>query len=345
MKLPLRSLKESIRKVKVGISTKDLVEELTHLSFINGNIVAYNDKLCVISPFPQIEDNFSIKAQDFQKMLDSFSDEEIKFEIKTENEKHTVKLSSKDTISEIEVNKDLRVIEEVFDSFDLKKGFKKLKTKEFMRNLGLVSFSADKSISEQNLHCVALKDGLLMSTDGLRFSLYEIEEDLEGFLIPADSANKVSHVEATHVKIENDWAIFKDNGGTFYACRNVAGEYPDLKEYVKGLSFKEEVYEFPKGTQSLINSISFMCDGDTPFEKSVTVSMSPKGLVITARKSNGYIKKKLKAKYKKEVVFQINPDALYDILSITNEVMLSKENDMAKLSSDNFTHIMRIAIR
>ena len=118
-------------------------------------------------------------------------------------------------------------------------------------------------------------------------------------------------------------------------------EYPDCLPFFE-LEGGSRL-RMPKGLKGAVDSVTFFAEGDTDFDKKITVSFKEDSVFCTGEGRNGWIEKKVPINYRrKDVSFVINPIFFSQILDNVTSVTLTKEKALFK--SGNFKHVIALPI-
>jgi len=335
MKINKNELLKVLSAVRPGIAKKDIVEQATHFIFTGNEVITYNDRICISHPF-KTDFQCSVKGEEFYKLISSITDDDI--EIKVDDKQITVKADK--------VRSGLSTLVEsgVVELIDLlgidKQEWKKL-PKGFNQGIFLCMFSASKDISQTYLSCVATRGNALFSSDNFRVSLYELEDELPEFLIPAISVIELSKFDVEKYSLADSWIHFKTKENVIFSSRIVVAEYPDISgffEIEKGTKIN-----FPKELKSVVEAVSIMAEGDLDLNKKIDIKITKGKMTCRGEKDRGWVERDCDIDYKgKEIEFSINPIFFGQILDKATTMVLSE--DRALFESDFFKHIMSLPI-
>lgn len=338
LKINTEEILNALSAVRPGLASKEFVETTTHYLFSDDKIITFNGKICISYPCNYFNDVFTIKAKDFYNVIKTIKDDQ--FSCKITNSR--LMLKSKDTEAGIKINKDDMQVKEMYDELgidDLE--FQKLNdAEEFKKGLNLCRFSTSKDATYGFFYCLSVNKDHICSSDNYRASYFEIDEDIEPFLIPATSVNELVNYDFNEICIDNNWVHFRNEDGLIFSSGLIDGEYPDFKDMLLN-SKKETEVSLPKELKDILDQVAVMSKGETDVEKKVAILIENGILTCKSEKDIGYLKKKIKTKYKGDTVsFSINPIFLQQILTKTNKFFLTDKG--ALFSTDNFTHLLAI---
>lgn len=293
-------------------------------------------------PFEQIDEKpFSVKADEFYKVLKALKSKECTFSVKDDS----LILKTNDTESKIAINTDNESsLQEIKESIDIDNiEFVELNDPEtFVNSIYMTSFVAAKEITDECIFCVNVTPEHIQGTDSYRISHCEIDEpDIEEFLIPASVAVNLKNYEIFSVGFSEEWVHFMTETGAIISCRIVQGEYPDLEDVLGSLE-ADETINLPEELADDLKDVAFMCKGEYEIEKTVQILKEKDILTLKAEKDTGYIKKKYEFDEDiKPFEIHVNPIFLHQTLKNNNE--MTHTDDFIAFISDKVTNVLAIA--
>lgn len=321
-------LTKVLNKVKAGLGDKNVIEQFGHFIFKPGHVIAYNDELCATTPI-DLQMETSVDADDLQKLLKTTATSEI--ELKTENQKLYIKAEdgTKGALASVVEDKVSKYVESLeLDAIE----WLPLPA-QALKGLYLCSFSASKDLTQGILTCVSVSENLICSTDTLRVSYFEMEEEMTPFLIPARSVSDIVSQPVTKYAVKNGWVYFGTEDNLILASRVLSGDYPDLTPY---LEVNGEQVEFPDSVSKTISAISFMAEGEHDADKLVEISFQKGQIIAKAEKATGWVEKPAAWEGDLEFTIFANPDFMIDVLEKTSTAELGE--DAILFVMDNFKH-------
>lgn len=339
MKVNRKELVEVLSRIKPGLAKKELIEQATHFIFCNGEAVTFSDQICLIHPFV-CDFNFSVKAEEFTKIIDGMSEEEFDMSL----EDGILSIKSKSTKAKLSTIVDetakvehlIAVIKQEIAAPDF---FKPL-PKEFLDAIYLCAFSANKDMATGVRSCVAVKDDQVCSTDNLRVSSYIMDGKVQEMLIPAKDAIELTKYKVVDYGVSDNWLHFRTKSGIVFNCKCMKGEYP--YGIIESLISQESAnVELPSSIGATAASLSSLTEGDQEINKAITISVEPGKVTLKAEKERGWVEKIVPFEYKGEpFTFMTNPNFFAQIMNHATKFILL--DGVAQFESDNFVHVMSL---
>ena len=322
-----------LNSIRPGLARKGIVEQSTHFMFLGKDVATFSDQIAIIHPF-ETAFPFSVKGDEFYKLISGITEEDLTFSL-TEGKISIKSKSTKAGMSTIVDDKD-RVDKLVVN---LKKEMKDWQDipKDMISGLYLAMFSAAKDLSQGTLSCIYVTGKDILSSDSLRASWYEMESEVDDFLIPAkDVAELVKFTDIVSFCQSSNWIHFKTQGGATFSARKIPGVFKDLR---KRFEIEGDTIELPPTLKEVTDSIIFLSEGDIEVNKIISVGIEKDSITLKAEKETGWVEKIVDFKYKgKPLQFLINPIFLSQILSKATEITLN--NSIALFATESFYHII-----
>lgn len=341
MKVQKAELLSALSKVKPGLAKKEIVEQATHFIFAEGEIVTFNDQLCIMHPF-ECDAAFSVKGEEFFKIISNIAEEEFNMTV----DDTTIKIKSKSTKASLstvigEAATVTHLIEKIKAEISGKDFWKPL-PKNFIDGLYLCAFSASKDLATGVRACVAIKGETAYSTDGLRASMFVYDGKIDELLIPAKDALELSKYKVKEYGISDNWVHFRTKDGIIFNCKSMKGDYP-YKSVHALFEDDEPTITFPETLREAVNAVIILAEGDVEINKIISVEVSNGKITCKAEKERGKIEKTVSFDYKgDDFTFIINPIFFNQILQHATGLNLYDEKAM--FSSDNFWHVVALPL-
>jgi len=337
MKVQKLNLLSILTKVRPGLAKKEIVEQASHFIFTKTDIATFNDRVCIIHPF-ESDIEFSVKGDDFYKIVDKISESE--FEITLEDD--SIKIKSKSTKAKLstivgETAMITPMIENIKQSM-IGKGFWQTLPSDFSDGLYLCAFSASKDLSSGVKSCCAIRKDGLYTTDNIRVSTYIMEKEMKELLLPVRDVISLINYQPIEYGISENWAHFRSKEGVIFNCKIMKGEYPfDL---LNGLFEDAPVtLEFPTNLRENVEAIISFAEGEEEVNKCISVTVEKGKIVCKAEKERGEIIKTVESDYEGEAfTFLINPIFLSQVLKKATQFVLLDGKGM--FVSSNFYHLL-----
>lgn len=331
------SLLDILNKIRPGLAKKAVVEQSSHFMFLGEDVATFSDQIAIIHPF-KTEQPFSVKGEEFYKLISGITDTELEFQLK----------EGKLTIKSKSTKAGMSTIVDDKDKVDkLVKMLKKEMTDwtpvpaELLQGLYLSMFSAAKDLSQGTLSCIYVSGNDILSSDSLRASWFEMNDEMKPFLIPAKDVNELIKFPDIKEYCQSDnWIHFKTEKDVTFSVRKVLGVFKDLR---KKFNIEGESISLPEGLKEVTDSIIFLSEGDIEVNKIISVTIADGKITCKAEKETGWVEKTIDFPgYEEEVSFLINPIFLSQILSKSTEMTLTES--VALFSTENFKHIVALPV-
>lgn len=334
-------LLEILTKLKPGLAKKGIIEQTTHFIFTSKDIITFSDQIAIVHPF-DIDVSFSVKGDDFYKLICGIDEEE--FDLSIKEEKVIIKSDKTKASMSTMVDKKDR-IDDLLVSLkrEMRKEWNPL-SKKFVEGIYLTMFSAAKDLSMGSLSCLYIKGTDILSSDSLRASWYTLDEPMTEFLISATDAQELAKFEGyssiTKWLESDNWLHFKTENEVTFSIKKIIGVFKDLKSK---FDTKGEVINLPKELQEALDTMSFIAEGDIEVNKIVSVKIENNLITCKAEKEIGWVEKIIECEYEgKPLQFLVNPIFLSQILKKTSKMILS--DTIALFETNNFKHILSLPL-
>ena len=337
VKLKRNELYEALNILRIAALEKSVLDDADNFIFLDKEIISYNDRISIIYPF-NVGLTFSVPAEDFFQII-SKADSKIIF-LKLGKEKLTFKSKSIQGQIATRVNPEsiLNYVNAMKE--DIPQKWLSL-PKGFIEGISLCRFSSSKDASNPVLSSIFITGNKMYSSDSIRISEYTMAGKMkEPFLIFAQSANEILKIgEIEKYAISGSWIFFKTKIDLIFACRKVAGNYPNISAYFN-FERQNEINKLPiEKIKDAVNITSIMAEGEFDEDKKIDLDFDQQELNIHARKETGWIRETIKFKSKNNFKFSINPVFLNQILDKeTSKVFVGE--DRILFESDNFKHLI-----
>jgi len=336
-KLEKEKLLNILNQLRPALSTKPIVEELSHFHFCNDWVSAFNEDILMSADFyTGIE--CSVKADRFLKLLAGVKGNKVLFkknkgELIIEGEKASFGLAYSE----------LGDVFEKIESVEI--GKRKKLPKDFLQALKLCCFSASQDMGDPEFINVCVDGSSVLSTDKARCSWYKLEEKHPKLLIPAYLLSSILNYDFKKYAYDGNW--FHLLGDIEFSCLMKGGEY--RSDTVKAFFPKEKVkaYEVPKEFGEVLGHAEILMENEFILDKNVTLYFEEKRVTIKANKKDiGWFEEEipLKSGPKKSFELQINPVFLREVIknSKTTKFYPMKELVMFESENGKFKHIISL---
>lgn len=330
-----KELIQKLEALKPGLSNKEIIEFADSFSFHNNQILTYNDFLCVKCPI-DLDIEGTVKADYFHKIINKIKADKKGFInlklkdneliISTDKEKSGVPINLKGKLSLEELGAEITK-------------WNKL-PKDFQEGIRLSVFSASDDASNPKLTCLHINKKIIESSDGQRAFKYHLKKAIKKeFLLPKFSVPALLHHNLKSYNISKNWVHFRTKEDVIISCRM----YEDINFPDTDFLFEIEGdnFTFPNEIKNNIEAAIIFIGSDE--DENINVEIKKKITWVKSRSDNGWYRKKIIAKSKKEISFEINPFFLKDILKSSRDCIISDEGLM-KFDRDNWSYVINISM-
>lgn len=339
MNIDKETLLTALKRVKPGLSKKEFVEQATHFIFSDNEVVTFSDSICIMHPL-LCDFDFSVKGEEFYKIIDSIKESTIDFSIKDS----TLKIKTKQTKAGLalflgEESKIKPLINSIKQNISEPDFWKKL-PKDFLVGTALCAFSASKDLSTGVRACVAIKNDSVYSTDNIRASLYVMESSMDSIILIARDVAELQKYNIVEYGVSESWAHFKTEDGIIFSCKLMIGEYP--YENIESIFIDQDaVFSYPPEFKDMVESVILLTEGDVDINRFVTITIGDNKLSVKASQERNWIEKSIDFSYESEPFsFIINPIFLGNVLNVATA--FAKNEKLAQFTAPNFYHVLSL---
>lgn len=317
MQINKTELQHALEMVKPGLANKELIEQSTSFAFMNGRVVTYNDEISINHPVKGLEIEGAIQAQELYQLLNKLKKEEIEVVI----ENNEIRLTSGRAKAGISLQSEIKL--------PLKEIGKISKWKPlpdtFIEALKFSISACSRDMSRPVLTCVHIsKQDFIEASDSYRIARFNLITDFlsKSILIPAFSVVELIKMKLTKVAEGEGWIHFKTEEGTEISCRIIEEAFPDT---TKHLSIEGSIIKFPKSIKDILDKAMIFSKRDHALDETITITLSGRKLIVKSQSESGWFEEveKLEEAVEGELIFNITPYLLKDILSQTHICVLS----------------------
>ncbi len=315
MKIDRTVLLAKLNAISPGLSRKGVLEQSTHLVFLDGVAFTFNDEVACFIDF-DLGFNGAVIAAPFISLLNKMKEKEIELELGDGE----LLVRGKNRRAGICMEKEILL---PIDGVEGSGEWKPLPG-DFFDALKIVLNCVSDDRSFYVLTHVHLTSEFIESCDNFQSVRHQIKLDgVKPSLVRGSSLECVSGM--TEYSQSENWFHFRNEFGLRVSCRQQPEtkqcRFPDLEEVLKSDGASVEL---PKGLDSAIDrSVVFRSTSDE-FEF-VTVEIGQKKLRIMNRGDNGWYGEVMKVQYDGDVLrFSISPKLLLDVLMISDVCVVGK---------------------
>jgi len=337
MQIDRKKLIETLKAVKPGLASKEIIEQSTSFIFRNKRVSTYNDEIMITHPV-DLDLEGAIQGAQFYELLNKCKDEEVSLQVKDTQ----LSIKGKKFKAGIRLDAEINLpIDEIpmpkkSNWIDLPEGFAKA--------IKYCLFSASTDMSTPALTCIHILPPLIESTDGLRLTQYKLEgradKDTPSILLPVRAAVELINYPIEQYSTTAGWVHFKCATGAIFSCRTMEGKFPSLKRVVV---MSGETVTFPKDMIEILERAEVLSETEITKERSITVELGDNAVTVKSESKAGWYEEEFRARYAgPEVAFNINAPFLKEILQYLRKAEIDEGGTKIKFTGDSFVHVIAL---
>jgi DNA polymerase III sliding clamp (beta) subunit (PCNA family) len=339
MKVNRKELRDILVALRPGLAKKEFEPQVTHFLFFEGVIATYNDYICIMHPF-ESDIQFSVKGEEFYRLIDDMSDEEVIITLVSGKLKIKA-MSTSSTLATVP-NEDTKLLSAIKILQSKMEKWKDI-PKDFAEGLSLCAFSASPDLSQKVRACVCVDNETCSSLDVARASIFTMESSIKDkFFIVAKDATELSKFPVVEYCRDEKWAHFRTEDNVTFSCKLWDGEWP--KNFFSLFDSMSEIehFELPKELKTIVDSVFILAsDLIDKTGKFLEITFEDGEIFVKANNDLGEVEKNLRSKYKGETsVILINVKFISQILNKATKFAYHKEKNLLHFASGSFQHIL-----
>ena len=311
MKVNRESLLSTLSAVKLGLASKEIMEQTKSFAFRNGRVWAYNDSLYTSAPSPVEDVEGAVPAEELQGLLAKMKDEEV--DVTASGNEMLV--AGRRTKAGIRLETEIKLPLAALD--------KKMKWQsvcaDLLEGMCIVWPFATKSLSRPELACVHIGGGNVEATDNFQIARSPAKTGKEPVLVPAHHVPDVLAIGPVCMADRSEWLAFRNEGEVEVGVRLVEGEYPDLSPFLKPSKGMESV-EFPAGLLETIERAEVFATAEFLQDERLDITFKDGHLKVRAKSDRGWIEETVRTRFKGAMQFAVGPSLLRMVLDRSNTV-------------------------
>jgi hypothetical protein len=351
MKVNRVELRDKLSLLKPGLGKKEVNPQETHFLFLDGIIATFNGQVLLTAPFTEEIGNFSVKAEEFFRLVDGISDDTIDIVYKD----YRLKLKSKSTSASMVTYKPkedgIAKTLGINDTTEAKikavrkmqKDWKKVPD-ELIPGMHLCSFAASLDLSSAIRACVCVAGDHIFASDNARVSRFILPEgsiEEQDFNIQARFVQELAKLPITEYCMTNSrWVHFRTEDGTSFSCGVIEGELTGTVDDIFDGMEDMDYQTLPDDLSETLNSVVMLAsDLNDQRGRKTLIKIKSGKITIKADNEIGDVEKTIPFDFEGEgVSFYINNNFLTQILKHSTTVAWDFPN--LYFSSGNFSHFM-----
>jgi DNA polymerase III sliding clamp (beta) subunit (PCNA family) len=333
----VEKLKNTLNLLSNGLPGRTVVHSAQEFFFLNGEIITFNDEICLKIPYEEIKWEGSIPAEEFMSVLNSCDSKEITISFV---DKENVKITSPGVKAELTTTLNNPILESI-RSIPTPRRWKKLPKDEFMNVLKICGTSISKDITQGFLTCISIQQDKVFSSDDLRITFATLPQEIcsKQILLPWRVLSNLLSYNPTEMAVQVNWAFFKTEEGILFSSRILQEDFPNPEGFFD-MDDPITIY-FPKNLSEIIATIEVFSKKEmTNNLKKIEIKVAGNEIMFKASSSKGFVEKSLSLEYEGEPFsFILNPDFLTDMSSYCESFDVSLSQNKVLFKGENFKHI------
>lgn len=341
MKINRKELVDILSRLRPGLGKREFISQVSHFLFFPKEIVTYNDKICISHPFDNTEGFFSVKGEQFYRILTGIAEDDVDLTLKSGQ----IVVRSKSTTFKMlliaENDNKLPIMVELLKK--TQKNWKKT-PKGFTEGISLCAFSASPDLLRGIGACVGIVGNGCYATDGYRMSIYIMDDEIhDDLFIVAAHALELSKFPIIDYSIGDNWGHFRTKENVIFSCLLMKGTMPiDRMMNLLEETDKIDFFEIPKEFKPVVDNIIVLAaDLEVGLGKELLLQFENGHIYIKAENNIGSIEKNFLCDYKGPTTeLRINSHFLSQVL--TKSTKLSTKETSMYFTSGDFYHMFKI---
>ena len=312
MKVNRVELLAALEEAKIGLSTKENLEQSNCYVFVGENLITFNDEILVRAKSP-LDFDAVLTAADLVKVIEKFPDDELDVTRK-ENE---LVIKGNRRSAGITCQAEVRL---PFDAVPKPDKWVKL-TEGTGAMLQQAARTCGTDETQFLTTVVHIKPDRIEACDNYR--LFRADGPT-GFtdevLIPASGLGGLGKLPIIRACQGKGWTHFRLESGTAVSVRCSHEKYHEGVDTLLDVKDGEEV-SLPGNLEEIVGRAQVM--NESGYDSRVSVAIAEGEIVVTARKETGWYKERKKVTYRGPALnFDINPEFFVALLSRTTDVTI-----------------------
>jgi len=336
MKLAREKLLDVLNLVKPGLGANANIEQMGHFIFTGDDVVTYNDRIFISHPF---ETDFvtSVPSMELHKILSKISSKQISMKVKG----NKIKVETRSTsigLATLEEDQIISVVKKL--NKQIKKEQWHSLPKDVLEALKLTVFSASKDASTAALTCIKVIGNKVLACDNYRAAMYTLKKKVKSnFLIQSVAVPELLNLKPVSYCSTDSWINFKSADDVVFSVRKMEGKFPNVLKLFEKFEGKKTI-QIPKALQKQVDLVSVLEADEIDIEKSVTIRIDDKGILVSTEKERGWAEAEVDFEYSGDPIeFLINPIFLDEILRYVTSMKVGSSVGLFK--TENFSHLIQ----
>lgn len=329
MKVMREDLLGRLQSVRPGLAQREVLEQTSHLVFMDGDVVTFNDAVsCRVKSGLDKSFTGAVKATPLITLLEKIPDEELMVEFG--DGKLTISGKRKKSCfnCEAEISLTISQVE--------KPGKWRPLPDEFDDAVKMVSACASEDESKFYISCVNFAPAWIEASDNLQIARYKIKLPIsKPFLAKHSSLKELVNLGMVEISEGTSWVHFRNATGLQYSCRCYLEEFPDISEY---LEVTGETLTLPNALSEAVDRAAVLSSENADEANKVIVDLMPGKFKVRGEGITGWFQETKSTTYNGPTIrFMIRPELLSEISKRHTECIVSE--DRLKVDSDKFTYV------
>lgn len=338
-------LLESLKVCMSAVKSNSNIQGADCFIFHKGRVYCYSDSIAVSTPIKQndlIEDlEGCVKADEFFKIINKLSDQEIKFNTTEEGNWFLKSGKSKIEMSliDLDVKSILRAVNPKDDWIDI--------PEDFIYGIGLCKMSSNKT----QVAGIYFSEDQIVSTDGNQMNCYKFENvELPTFWISDNSINELLKLKNIRcLQVQKSWVHFKTEDDVIFSVKTLQSDlypYEKLNSILNSSDIADATIHanLPKVLfEAIDRAVSFSID--IAKRPAVRLSISKDKINVSSERSSGKFVEKVA--WDEQIENDFDPFVIYvdsamiqSISQKTTEFYFLKDTERLLFVTEKSKHIL-----
>jgi len=321
----------TIEKLKPGIDSSGYSDENKLIHFTGKEAVSFNDEIFISIPF-ESDIMGSIYASEFLSLLKRIKKDKIVIE-KREN---ILNIKGGRTKAGFNLIENIKIPDISLDDLEWKAILK-----DFIQGIEFCLFSVSKDINADDLKCVSIKNNYVCSSDNIRASRYEMEDNLDDILlIPLNTAKELKNYDFMEYSKRDNKIYFRNKNNVILSCVTMEENY--FKQLENLFILEGDEINIPdKLKESIILSEILARKEEEGENKEIGIRLEKNKFICKGECDIGWIEDIIDIEYGGEDInFIVNSSIMGQIVEKAKTMVVGDNKVLFK--GDNFEHVMAI---
>jgi DNA polymerase III sliding clamp (beta) subunit (PCNA family) len=318
MVISRKELQTALEVVKPGLAAKEIIEQSTSFAFFGGQVITYNDEVCISYPVPGLNLTGAVEGEKLYALLAKWEKEEVDIE----DLEGSLILKAGRSRACLVFQSELKLPFQ-----DVERGIKSWEDlpAEFVDAISFLKEFCGNDLGRPVLTCVHVtREGILEASDNYRVIRHTMECGIgvDGFLIPSPSISVAVRIQPVQIARSPGWVHFKSEEGAVVSCRVLENDrFPTITHV---LNYEKEEIQLPRTLGEALLRADVFSKREFLLDETVVLTLSEKRIKIRAEApGKGWFEEELNLRYDGAPrVLYITPYLLKNVLPKSSKVLI-----------------------